>query len=111
MRSCTTQWPRDCLRISGRPFRLDLAYFQFFDFPRQLIYFALQFRQAMEDCDGFKPLFVFKRWNAGVNGFGRDVARDAAFGGDGGAIADLLMAGVSDLCREHASFDRTRRAS
>src|SRR5260221_5368718 len=58
----------------------------------------------MEDCNGFEPLLIFKRWNAGVNGFGRDVARNTAFGGDDGAIADFLMAGGADLPGEDAAF-------
>jgi len=67
------QWPRDCRRINAR---LDLlapssaSGILDFDFLRQFVYFALQFRQAMEDCNGFEPLLIFKRWNAGVNGFG-----------------------------------------
>src|SRR5258708_34719436 len=58
----------------------------------------------MEYGDGFEPLLVFKRGNAGVNGFGRNVAGDAAFGGDDGAIADFLMAGGAYLPGKDAAF-------
>ena len=73
----------------------------------------MELGQAVEGGDGFEPLAIVDGGIAGIHGVGRDVAGDAAFGGDDAAVANREMAGSADLAGENAAvtdFCRTSEA-
>lgn len=64
----------------------------------------LKLRQAVEGGDGFEPLAIVNGGISRKHRAGRDVAGDAAFCGDDGAVPDGEMAGGPDLSGEDAAI-------
>ena len=80
------------------------------DFFPQLAQFLLQFRQAVEDGDGFAPGEIIHRRIARIDGSGGDVRGNAALRGERGTIADREMSSGADPTGENHAIADVRGA-
>src|SRR5258706_1128546 len=74
-----------------------LALLQFLDLRLEFPHTSLQVRQSIQRCRVLQPLAILNRGITGVQGLGRNIARDSALGGDHRAIADGKMPSGPDL--------------
>lgn len=75
-----------------------------FQFSLQLPNALLKLRQAVEGSDGLEPLAIVDGGIPGKHGMWRDIAGDAALGGNHRAVSDGEVTGSANLARENAAI-------